>query len=126
MKAGSGSMWTKNKGRKETDNRGTTMVTIVISFALLMIFVTAFYKVQKVSQNMMMSAKDLVVNNRELEKAFYLEETRNEIVANHTRLTFSGEEGSFYIEATLHKAQKEGLTGTIFYYESEEEEQENR
>lgn len=45
-------MWTKNK--KKRDNRGTSMVTVVVSFALLMIFVTGFYKVQKVSQNMMM------------------------------------------------------------------------
>lgn len=48
------------------------MVTVVVSFALLMIFVTGFYKVQKVSQNMMMDSKDLLVNNRELIKAYYL------------------------------------------------------
>lgn len=38
-------MWTKNK--KKRDNRGTSMVTVAVSFALLMIFVTDFYKVQK-------------------------------------------------------------------------------
>ena len=67
-------MWTKNK--KKRDNRGTSMVTVVVSFALLMIFVNAFYKVQKVCQNMMVDSKDLLVNNRELIKAYYLGENR--------------------------------------------------
>lgn len=119
MKAGSGNMWIKNK--KERDNRGTTMITVVISFALLMIFVTGFYKVQKVSQNMMMDAKDLIVNNRELIKAYYLGEANDSIAAEGVRLSFSGEEGSFFIDATLYRAEKEGLMGTIYYYQSEEE-----
>lgn len=119
MKAGSGNMWTKNKKKK--DNRGTTMITVVISFALLMIFVTGFYKVQRVSQNMMMDAKDLIVNNRELIKAYYLGETSNSIAAEDMRLSFSGKEGSFFIDADLYRAQKEGLMGTIYYYREKEE-----
>lgn len=119
MKHGSGNTWIK-------DNKGTTMVSVVISFALLLIFVTAFYKVQKVSQSMMMSAKDMIVNSRELVKAYYLEETNNQVVADKTRLSFSGAGGSFYIDATLHKAEKEGLSGTIYYYEWEEEEQDDQ
>lgn len=123
MKHGSGSMWTGDK--KKADNRGTSMVTVVVSFALLLIFVTAFYKVQKVSQSMMMGAKDLIVNNRELIKAYYLGETSDQVVAKDVRLSFSGDEGSFYVDATLHKAEKEDLKGSIYYYEWEEEEQEN-
>ena len=38
------------KAEAREDNRGTSMITVIISFALLMIFVTAFFKVQKVSQ----------------------------------------------------------------------------
>lgn len=116
MKAGDGAMWKK-------DNKGSTMVSVVVSFALLMILVTAFYKVQKVSQNMMMSAKDLIFNNRELAKEFYLEQTNNQLVAGDIRLTFSGSKGSFYVDASLYQARKLGLSGTIYYYESEEEEQ---
>ena len=118
MRHGSGNTWIK-------DNKGTSMVSVIISFALLLIFVTAFYKVQKVSQNMMMSAKDMIVNSRELGKAFYLDETNNQVVADHVRLSFSGDEGSFYIDASLYKAEKEGLSGTIYYYEAEEEEQDD-
>ena len=44
------------KAEAREDNRGTSMITVIISFALLMIFVTAFFKVQKVSQNMMIEA----------------------------------------------------------------------
>ncbi|MGN1179936.1 MAG: hypothetical protein ACI4SD_01890 [Suilimivivens sp.] len=112
-------MWTGNKKKK--DNRGTTMVTVVVSFALLMIFVTGYFKVQKVSQNMMMDSKDFLVNNRELVKAYYLGETTDTVAAENARLTFRGDEGVFYIDASLYRAQKEGLTGTIFYYKSEEE-----
>ncbi len=99
------------------------MVTVVISFALLMIFVTAFYKVQKVSQNMMMDSKDLLVNNRELIKAYYLGTTDNSIAAENVRLSFSGADGGFYIDASLYRAQKEGLTGTVYYYQEEEEQE---
>ena len=101
------------------------MITVVVSFALLLVFVTAFYKVQNTSRNMMMNAKDMLVNNRELVKAFYLEETANETVAADVRLTFRGTDGSFYVDATLNKAQKEGLMGTIYYYEIQQE-QENQ
>lgn len=96
------------------------MITVVVSFALLMIFVTSFFKVQKVSENMMMSAKDLLFNNRELIKAYYLGETDNRMVAENTRLSFSGEEGGFFLDTTLFRAEKEGLTGTIYYYGSGE------
>lgn len=119
MKAGDGSTLIKNK--KKRDNKGTTMVTVVVSFALLMIFVTGFYKVQKVSQNIMMDSKDILVNNRELIKAFYLGETNDNIAAENVRLSFSGDEGSFYIDADLYRAEKEGLTGTVYYYGSKEE-----
>lgn len=116
MKAGSGIMWKK-------DNRGSTMVSVVVSFALLLILVTAFYKVQKVSQGMMMTARDLIVNSRELTKAYYLGETNDQLVAGDIRLTFSGNKGSFYVDTSLYRAQRQGLSGTIYYYESEKEEQ---
>ena len=58
-------MWKK-------DNRGTTMVSVVISFALLLLFVTSFFKIQKLSTEMMMNSKDMLVNNSRLIKAFYL------------------------------------------------------
>lgn len=119
MKHGNGSMWTK-------DNKGTTMVTVVISFALLMVLVTTFYGVQKISQNMLMNTKDMIVNSRELLKAYYLDETENEIVADNVRLSFSGESGSFFVDTTLYRAEKEGLSGKIYYYESKEEEQVNQ
>ena len=97
------------------------MVTVVVSFALLMIFVTGFYKVQKASQNMMMDSKDLLVNNRELIKAYYLGETDNNAVAENVRLPFSGADGCFTIDASLYRAEKDGLTGTVYYYQQEEE-----
>lgn len=114
MKAGDGIMWKK-------DNKGTTMVSVVVSFALLMILVAAFYQVQKVSERMMMSAKDLIINNKELAKDFYLGETNNQLVANDIRLTFSGSKGSFYVDASLYQARGIGLPGTIYYYDSEKE-----
>lgn len=101
------------------DNRGTSMITVIISFALLMIFVTAFFKVQKVSQNMMMDARDMQVNNRKLVESFYLSETENTAVSGEERLVFAGKEGSFYIDTTLYKAQKDGLSGVIYYYGTE-------
>ncbi len=98
------------------------MVTVIVSFALLLIFVTAFYGVQKTSRSMMMSAKDMMLESKELIKAFYLEETDNQPVSENVTLTFRGDEGSFTINATLYKAQKDGLSGTIYYYDSEKEE----
>lgn len=122
MRSGHGSMWTKNKIKGKRDDRGSTMVTVIVSFALLLIFVTAFYKVQKTSQSMMMAAKDMTVESRELIKAFYLEETENQVAAEAATLTFQGEEGSFTIETTIYRAQKEGLPGTIYYYDAQAEE----
>ncbi len=99
-----------------TDNRGTTMVTVIISFALLLLLVTGYYKTQRMSENMMMSAKDMILNNSQLIKAYYLEETTNKTVADQVELSFSGQEGSFIINATLNRADKEGLEGTIYYF----------
>lgn len=108
------------KAEARRDNRGTSMITVIISFALLMIFVTAFFKVQKVSQNMMMDAKDMQVNNRKLVEAFYLSQTQDSVVSGEERLVFSGKEGSFSMDATLYRAQKDGLSGVIYYYGTEE------
>ena len=60
MKAGGGNM----KAEAREDNRGTSMITVIISFALLMIFVTAFFKVQKVSQNIIIHATEMQIKNR--------------------------------------------------------------
>lgn len=98
------------------------MVTVIVSFALLLIFVTAFYGVQKTSRSMMMSAKDMMLESKELIKAFYLEETENQPASENNTLTFRSDKGSFTINATLYKAQKDGLSGTIYYYDSEKEE----
>lgn len=108
---------------RKKDNRGSTMVSVVVSFALLMILVTAFYRVQKVSESMMMSARDMIYNNRELAKEFYLGETNNRLVADDIRMTFSGGQGSFYVDVSLYQARRVGVSGSIYYYESEEEEQ---
>ena len=62
-------MWKK-------DNRGTTMVSVVISFALLLLFVTSFFKIQKLSTEMMMNSKDMLVNNSRLIKAFIWEKQK--------------------------------------------------
>lgn len=119
MTSGRGSMWTKNRKVKKKNDKGATMVTVIVSFALLLIFVTAFYGVQKTSRNMMMSAKDMMLESKELIKAFYLEETDNQPI-DDVVLTFRGNEGSFTVNATLYKAQKDGLSGTIYYYDSEQ------
>ena len=100
------------KAEAREDNRGTSMITVIISFALLMIFVTAFFKVQKVSQNMMMDARDMQINNRKLVESFYLSQMQDSEA--------SGKEGSFYIDAALYRAQKDGLSGVIYYYGTEE------
>jgi len=114
MKLGSGSTFLKN-------NKGTSMVTVLVSFTLLLIFVTAFYKVQRVSGEMMMSAKDMLINSGNLTKAYYLGETRDTMIADRVRLSFRGDEGSFFVDATLYKAEKEGTTGVIYYYETNKE-----
>lgn len=111
------------KKNSQKDNRGTSMATVVVSFALLLLFVTAYLKVQKVAGNMMMSSKDIVRNSGELIKAYYMEETANVTVADSVRLNFSGEAGGFYLDATLKKAEKEGLEGSIYYFAAEDEEE---
>lgn len=111
-------MWKEGKDFCQ-DNRGTTMVTVIISFALLLICVVSYYGVQRTVENMMMSAKDLSVNNSALIKAYYLEETEDTEVFSKEELHFSGEDGSFTIHTTLKKAQKEGLNGSIYYFEKE-------
>lgn len=108
------------KAEAREDNRGTSMITVIISFALLMIFVTAFFKVQKVSQNMMMDARDMQINNRKLVESFYLSQMQDSAASGDGKLVFSGKEGSFYIDAALYRAQKDGLSGVIYYYDTEE------
>lgn len=108
------------KAEAREDNRGTSMITVIISFALLMIFVTAFFKVQKVSQNMMMDARDMQINNRKLVESFYLSQMQDSAASRDGKLVFSGKEGSFYIDAVLYRAQKDGLSGVIYYYGTEE------
>ena len=108
------------KAEAREDNRGTSMITVIISFALLMIFVTAFFKVQKVSQNMMMDARDMQINNRKLVESFYLSQMQDSAASGDGKLVFSGKEGSFYIDAALYRAQKGGLSGVIYYYGTEE------
>lgn len=108
------------KAEAREDNRGTSMITVIISFALLMIFVTAFFKVQKVSQNMMMDARDMQINNRKLVESFYLSQMQDSAASGDGKLVFSGKEGSFYIDAALYRAQKDGLSGVIYYYGTEE------
>ena len=108
------------KAEAREDNRGTSMITVIISFALLMIFVTAFFKVQKVSQNMMMDARDMQINNRKLVESFYLSQMQDSAASGDGKLVFSGKEGSFYIDAALYRAQKDGLSGVSYYYGTEE------
>lgn len=113
------------KKKASADNRGVSMITVVISFALLMIFVTAFYKVQRTSQNMLMDARDLLVNNRELIESYYLSETTDTPSYEGT-LTFAGEDGSFTLHASLYQAGKEEIPGVIYYYRTEEEKEQIR
>lgn len=125
MTDGAGSMKKRNKSKNKTaDNRGTSMATVVVSFALLLLFVTGYFQVQKVAGNMMMSSKDILTNNSALIKAYYLGETKNITVADSVRLNFSGESGGFYLDATLNKAEKEGLDGSIYYFAAETKESE--
>lgn len=104
------------------DNRGTSMATVVVSFALLLLFVTSYFQVQKVVSNMMMSTKDILNNNSALIKVYYLGETTDITAADSVRLNFAGESGGFYIDATLNRASKEGLEGSIYYFAAESEE----
>lgn len=107
---------------RKRDNKGTTMVSVVISFALLLMFVTSYFKIQKLSTEMMMDAKDMIVNNSRLIKAFYLGETQDRIVAEQMDISFRGEEGVFFIRGTLKSAQKDGYNGTIYYFDTEAKE----
>lgn len=125
MPYGALSMKKRNKPvNKIGDNRGTSMATVVVSFALLLLFVTGYFHVQKVVGNIMMSAKDIMTNNSALIKAYYLEETKNTVVEDEVRLTFSGEDGGFFIETTLNQAQTEGLEGSIYYFAEDTKEAE--
>lgn len=109
-------MWKENKKEK---NRGTTMITVVVSFALLLLFVTSYFRVQKLSTEMMMDSRDMIINNSSLLEAFYLGETVNLTVADQADISFSGEWGSFYVTGTLKKASKEGLDGTVYYFDTD-------
>lgn len=118
MKRGGGSMWKSGKQK----NQGTSMVTVVISFVLLMLFVTSYLKVQRLSENMMMDSKDRILNNGQLIRSYYLGETEDHMLTKDERLHFTGKYGSFFVYGSLHEAQAEGLEGTIYYYGTETEE----
>lgn len=107
------------KRSKEEKNQGTTMITVVVSFALLLLFVTSYFRVQKLSTEMMMDSRDMIINNSRLVEAFYLGETANMTVADQADIGFSGEWGSFYVTGTLKRANKEGLDGTIYYFDTD-------
>lgn len=94
------------------------MITVVISFALLLLFVTSYFRIQKLSTGMMMDSKDMILNNSHLIEAFYLGETNEQMVADQMNISFSGEWGSFYVTGTLKKADKEDLSGTIYYFDT--------
>lgn len=118
-------MWTEVKGvfsssrKLHTDNRGTSMVTVIISFALLLLCIVSYFRVQKVVENMMMSSTDMLRNNSSLVKEYYLEETENTVASKEETLNFTGEYGNFSLDVTLMRAQKEGLNGSIYYFEKE-------
>ena len=103
-------MWKESKKEK---NRGTTMITVVVSFALLLLFVTSYFRVQKLSTEMMMDSRDMIINNSSLLEAVNL------TVADQADISFSGEWGSFYVTGTLKKASKEGLDGTVYYFDTD-------
>lgn len=100
------------------DQRGTSMVTVIVSFALLLLCLTTFYRVQKVTESMVMNSKDMIINNSDLIKAFYTGDTTRTKVSDEL-LTFEGEDGDFVMGVTLMKSQKEGLNGSIYYFEEE-------
>lgn len=106
------------KRNKKEENRGMTMITVIISFALLLLFVTSYFRIQKLSTEMMMDSKDMILNNSHLIEAFYLDETDDRIVADQTNIIFTGQWGSFYVTGTLKRADKEDLNGTIYYFDT--------
>lgn len=106
------------KRSKNKKNQGTTMITVIISFALLLLFVTSYFRIQKLSTEMMMDSKDMILNNSHLIEAFYLDETDDRIVADQINIIFTGEWGSFYVTGTLKRADKEDLNGTIYYFDT--------
>lgn len=112
----------KGNLEKKKKNSGTTMISVVISFALLLLFVTSYFKVQKLSTEMMMNSKDMIVNNSQLIKAFYLGETNDQMVTEEAELSFSGEGGGFFVRGTLKSAKKDGCNGTIYYFDTEAKE----
>ncbi len=95
------------------------MVTVIISFALLLLFVTSYFKVQKLSMEMMMNSRDMILNNSQLIKAYYLGETEDKTIAEEVNLNFSGQDGSFYVQGTLKSATQDGLNGTIYYFDTD-------
>lgn len=111
-------MWKENN-KLHKDQRGTSMVTVLVSFALLLLCLTSFYRVQKMTESMVMNARDMIRNNNNLIRDYYLGETTNTTVAEGETLVFEGEDGGFAMTATLHRAQKEGLNGSIYYFEEE-------
>lgn len=113
-------MWNGNKkmGKLHRDQRGTSMVTVIVSFALLLLCLTAFYRVQKVTGSMVMNSRDMIINNSDLIRAFYTGDTTQTKVSDE-QLTFEGEDGDFVMEVTLMKSRKEGLNGSIYYFEEE-------
>lgn len=104
------------------DDRGTSMVTVVISFALLLLLITCYFRIYRLAGEMMMSSRDLIANNSQLIKAYYLGETDNQVVADHEKISFSGENGGFYVVGTLNRANQQELSGTIYYFSEEEKE----
>ena len=125
MSSGASAMWKENSTEKpvrtklDKDQRGTSMVTVLVSFALLLLCLTSFYRVQKMTESMVMNSKDMIRNNSSLMKAFYLGETTSTTIASGEVLIFEGEDGGFSMTVTLHRAQKEGLNGSIYYFEEE-------
>lgn len=99
------------------DNRGTSMVTVIISFALLILCVASFYKVQRMAENMIMSSKDMILNNNGLIHAYYTGDTNNVIAEQDATLRFDGVDAGFGVNVTLMKATKDGYEGSIYYFE---------
>lgn len=128
-------MWRKNKAEKHffvkteylperKDDRGTSMVTVMVSFVLLLLLITGYYRIYRLSEEMMMNSRDILTNNSQLIKAYYLGETDDQVVADQMKIGFSGENGSFYVEGTLNRAFVRELSGTIYYFSLDEKEPE--
>lgn len=111
-------MWKNGK----RNNRGTSMVTVVISFVILMLFMVGYLKAQRLTENMMMDSKDRIVNNGQLIRSYYLGETENHVIEDGARMQFKGKDGSFFVYASLNSANASDLEGTIYYYGREAEE----